>query len=131
MKVRKLINRRFCFMSFVIVIPLLLLLFLCCYCYCFGVIVIPLLSLLFLCCYCYCCCFFLAQIISGFRLRAMAPQPLGRFSAICCSENKIWTNFPAIISSLFQFVSFPKQDLDKICNELYFTLKVTNLSIIT
>ena len=66
----------------------------------------------------------MAQIISGFRLRAMAPQPLGRFSAICCSENKIWTNFPAIISSLFQFVSFQNQDLGKICNELYFTLIV-------
>ena len=84
----------------------------------FVVIVIPLMLLLLL-------LFFLAQIISGFRLRAMAPQPLGRFSAICCSENKIWTNFPAIISSLFQFFSSQKQDSDKICNELYFTLKVT------
>ena len=83
-----------------------------CYCYAFVVIVIA--------------AVFLAQIISGFRLRAMAPQPLGRFSAICCLENKIWTNLPAIISSLFQFVSLQNQDLDKICNELYFTLKVTN-----
>ena len=60
---------------------------------------------------------FLAQIISGFRLRAMAPQPLGRFSAICCSENTIWTDFLQFFSK-FLFAGCFKN----LFNAFYFSL---------
>ena len=105
------------------------LLVLCCYYY--EIVAIINLSLtltlllLFLCCYCYCCCFFGAdhQRVPIASNGPAAIRPL--LSHLLLGKHDLDKFSSNYFLTFFQFVSSQKQDSDKICNELYLTLKVT------